>query len=463
MAALAFRRWCSSLTLSSPDAVPGLDGLWAFLVALGALLILAILLQGPWSAFRQFLDLTGHFRLVRRATRRVWGSPRLVAAAITFTVLAWTASQTLGFLTEDPERGKADLALLTRSRSGLELALDQGILAALTPLRDLAGLADNLPLLIVAVYLVFRASSGLMPQMGNYPGRSLDEPGTQYVGLPRKRQVWSTFIWGSGALYVIYRLVARAAGSPDLPIGGCLMAEAILVPIMMLISDGFLMGWVLAELRNGGFEGAGDESIHPGLALELMPAAMLACLVALPGRYMATLVFLALQHLPTSIGTTAIGRYVRWQLGWGLVDFQAASLVFLGLTGVVAWSRGSIAESLQAFRRLLQREGGHLAAMVAMSGVAACLLAGVAYGVVLLLPPAGWVLTAADSYAHYLTLPVGLWTLAACIELAERSLPVARIRPVRNQTGTATEHQAAVQPAGAMDMEATSAGSPSEN
>jgi len=42
-----------------------------------------------------------------------------------------------------------------------------------------------------------------------------------------------------------------------------------------------------------------------------------------------------------------------------------------------------------------------------------------------LLPPAGWVLPAADSYAHYVTLPVGLWTLAALIELAERSLPVA--------------------------------------
>ncbi len=43
----------------------------------------------------------------------------------------------------------------------------------------------------------------------------------------------------------------------------------------------------------------------------------------------------------------------------------------------------------------------------------------------LLLPAQAWVLNAADSYAHFLTLPVGLWTLAALIELAQRSLPTA--------------------------------------
>ena len=54
----------------------------------------------------------------------------------------------------------------------------------------------------------------------------------------------------------------------------------------------------------------------------------------------------------------------------------------------------------------------------------ACVSA-VAYAVVLLLPAQSWVLNAADSYAHFLTLPVGLWTLAALIELAQRSLPMA--------------------------------------
>ena len=120
-----------------------------------------------------------------------------------------------------------------------------------------------------------------------------------------------------------------------------------------------------------------------------------------------------------------MGRYIRWQLGWGLVDLQAAALVTIGLVGVVAWSRGSIGESLGGLIRLLRSQGGHLVAALAMAGAAACLLAGLTYAVVLLLPPASWVLPAADSYAHYVTLPVGLWTIAALVELAERSLPVA--------------------------------------
>ncbi|MGZ3489587.1 MAG: hypothetical protein ACXVBY_22330, partial [Isosphaeraceae bacterium] len=236
---------------------------------------------------------------------------------------------------------------------------------------------------------------------------------------------WSTVIWGCGSSYILYRLVARASGSVDLPLGGCLVVEALVVPLMMLVGDGFLLAWVLTELRNAGFDQIGEDRFHPGQALELMPAAALGCVVALPARYVATLVFLALQHLPTSVGATALGRYIRWQLGWGLVDLQGASLVVLGSVGAAAWSRGSIGDALWGFKRLLENQAGHLIVALAMAAAAACLLAGLIYPLVLLLPPAGWVLPAADSYAHYVTLPVGLWTLAALIELAERSLPVA--------------------------------------
>ena len=56
---------------------------------------------------------------------------------------------------------------------------------------------------------------------------------------------------------------------------------------------------------------------------------------------------------------------------------------------------------------------------------------------VLLLPSQSWVLAAADSYAHFATLPVGLWTLAALIELAERSLPTASLRRTVGQASAA--------------------------
>jgi hypothetical protein len=444
LAYLAFRRWCSGLTLSSPQSAPSLDGLWALLAGLAALLVVALLLQGPFLALKQLLNLYGHVGLVRRACRRVWRAGRVVAAAITFTVLSWTGSQTLGFLTDRPDRAKAELILLTKSRARLELAMEHGLFAGLTPLRDLTGLADNMPLLIFAVYLVFRASAGMLPPVAS----PLARPGrVELPGRPSYRAKvsgWSTLIWGSGALYVLYRLVARAAGSADLPLGGCLVAEAAVIPLMMLLCDGFLLAWVLAEIRNAGFDEPGDEGLNPGQALELMPAAAFACALALPARYVATFVFLGSQHLSTSAAAGSMGRYVRWQLGWGLVDLQAAALVTMGVVGVVAWSRGSIGEAFGGLIRLLKSQAGHLVAALAMAGVAACLLSGLAYAVVLLLPPASWVLPAADSYAHYVTLPVGLWTVAALVELTERSLPVAiPAREVAASSGTVAAYNGA--------------------
>lgn len=428
LASLAFRRWCAGLTLSSPEAAPGLDGLWAFLAGLAALLLLALLWQGPLLALKQVADLPEHLALVSRSARRVWRAGRLVAAMIALTVLSWTGSQTLGFVADKTDRGKADLTHLSRSRGRLELAYEQGVFAALTPLRDLAGLADNLPLLVCAVYLVFRASSGMLPAPSLHSGSA----GADLLpARPKRRHPggagWATLIWGCGALYILYRLVARASGSVDLPLGGCLFVEALLVPLIMALCDGFLLAWILTEIRKAGFERAGEDRSHPAYVLELMPAAALASVLALPARYVGTLVFLAYQHLPTSISTTPVGRYIRWQFGWGLVDLQGASLVVLGLVGVVAWTRGSIGDALVGFQNLLRRHGGHLVAAIAMAGAAAFLLGGLIYPLVLLLPPAGWVLHAADSYAHYLTLPVGLWTVAALVELAERSLPLAQL------------------------------------
>ena len=84
-----------------------------------------------------------------------------------------------------------------------------------------------------------------------------------------------------------------------------------------------------------------------------MPASALACVLVLPSRYLATFVWLSKDYFPTWVNATPIGRYVRWQLGWGLTDLQAVGLVMVGLAGIVAWSRGTIWGSLVGFRRLL--------------------------------------------------------------------------------------------------------------
>ncbi len=201
--------------------------------------------------------------------------------------------------------------------------------------------------------------------------------------------------------------MCRLAGSTDLPLGNWLVAEAAFIPILMLVCDGFLLAWVLTELRNAGLGDSGEDRFDTRPTLGLMPAAVLACAVALPARYLATFVVLGQAYLPTSASASSLGNYVRWQLGWGLTDVQAVSLAAIGLSGAVAWSRGTIRGAIAGYLRLLGAEGGHLVATVAIAGVASGLAAAPAYAIILLLPAQTWVLAAADSYAHFATLPIG--------------------------------------------------------
>ena len=228
---------------------------------------------------------------------------------------------------------------------------------------------------------------------------------------------------------------SRAAGSPDLPVGNCLVIETILIPTAMVAVDGLLLAWLLAALRNAGLDAFGEGRFNPGEAVALMPAAMLGCLAAVPARYLAAFVLLANDHLPTSVQTTPLGSYIRWQLGdWGLADVQAIALIAIGIVGIIPWTRGRLVEAIVGYGRLLAADGGHLVATLLMTAVATGLLAAPAYAIVLLLPAQSWVLNAADSYSHYATIPVGIWTLAALIELGQRSLPMAQ--PLRTSSAT---------------------------
>jgi hypothetical protein len=426
MALVALRRWFAGLTLSSPQALPDLlHPLFALLTGLAVLLALAVLFQGPVAVLKQIFDLPGHIKIVQAATKRVWLAGRLIAIVIGFTVLSWTASQALVFMRDDGHR--LDLALLTKSRALWELACEQGILAGLTPLRDLAALGDNLTLVLIVVVVVFRASLDL-PGWGIPP----DYSRKAVHAAPVSR--WSTAIWGSGSLYALYRAVGWGAGNGDLPLGGCLVVEAAFVPILMIICDGFLLAWVLTELRNAGLDTTGEDRLDIREAIALMPASAVACVLVLPARYLATFVWLSAAYFPTWVNATQLGSYVRWQLGWGMTDLQSAGLAMVGFAGVVAWSRGTIWGSLVGFRRLLAAHGGHLVVVMAMGCAASAAVAGSVYALLLLLPSQPWVLGAADAYAHYVTLPVGLWTLAATIILAERSLPSASVHRFVAQT-----------------------------
>jgi hypothetical protein len=417
LATLAVRRWFGSQTLSPPQIAPSLNPLLGFIIALTALMLVSCGWQGPARAFRQLFDLPGHIDLFRKALRRLRRSGRMLAIVIAFTVIAWTASQAM---TYRQESNRVELLSLVKSRGGVELAVEHGVLAMLTPLRDVAALGDNVLLLTLAAIVVFRATIDI-PSMG-YRASTGE---IHYSSHFRPRPGWATVAWGSAALYALNRLVARGAGSSELPIGQCLMVETLVIPAFMLISDGLLLAWLLTELRDAGIDNSGEDRIDPFKVLSLLPGAALACAAALPARYVATFVLLASGHLPTSVAASPIGQYIRWQLGTGLADLQAASFLVIGITGVVAWTRGSLGSAIRGYSRMLSNEGARLTLVLAVAGISAGVVSAVAYFVILLLPVQAWVLSTADSYAHFATLPIGLLTLAALVDLAERSLPAA--------------------------------------
>lgn len=415
MAALALRRWCGSLTLTAPTAYPGLTAVWAGLAALGVLFVLALLFQGPGRALAQTFDVVGHVRLLGRAASRLRRCGRLLTVITGLTVLSWTGSQALGFRNE---QGREDLIRLSRTRGLAELAFEHGTYAALTPLRDLCGLGSNIALLAVATVLLFRATADTWS--GN----------AAMGGLPRI-SAWASVGWTCGAVYILYRLVAMFSPSPELPLGGCLIVEAAVVPLVMAVVDGVLLAWVVIELRDALFNETDDSGFAPVVheAADLVPAAALACLLTLPGRYAATAIWLGWYHLPSSVNATPLGGYLRWQLGPGLALLAAAALPFTGVVGAVAWTQGSPWEAARVFCRMIAKQGARLAVVTALAGLACGLASAAAYLAVLSMPTTSWLLSAADSYAHYATLPVGLWALAALVELAELSLPEAALAP----------------------------------
>jgi hypothetical protein len=406
---LALRRWCASLTLSAPDPIPRPFGLWAWLGGLAALLLVALVAQGPLGALRQLLDVPGHVRLVAAAIRRLRRAGRLVAVVLGVTVLAWTANQAIAF---SRSQGEGDVLSIRKTKGLGELAIEQGVLAALTPMRDVFGLGDTLLLLIIAASLVFRVSAD------RWAGADVltDEPPAS-AG-------WTTLYWGCAWLYVLYRIGAMIDPG-DLPLGGCVMLEAGLVPFLMVMSDGLLLAWALVELRNASLGESGAELLDVRGTLALVPGSVLACLTALPARVLATGALLSFLHVPSFANGVPASVYTR--LAWSLVAVQGAALVTAGLAGAVPWTRGSLGGAIRGYVRLLAAEGGHIVAVLALSGLAAGSFAGLAYLLVLSLPPQNWVLAAADSYAHYATLPIGLMTLAALVELGERSLPIAKL------------------------------------
>jgi hypothetical protein len=214
------------------------------------------------------------------------------------------------------------------------------------------------------------------------------------------------------------------AGTNGLPPGGCIIFEALLVPLMMLLADGLLVGWVVVELRSAGPTLSGEPGLDVHGILELLPGSVLVCLTALPGRYAAVSTWLLVGHVPSFVVQSGLGVFLN---GWGVVIVQGVALLFFGLVGGLAWSRGSWRAALNGYGRLLRAEGGRVAALALGTCFVCGCVSALSYVVLLSLPVSAWLLNAADAYAHYATLPLALVAIAALIELGERSLPLATL------------------------------------
>ncbi len=408
--ALALQRWFAGVTLCSPESAPSRFGLLAWLTALGVLLVLAIVVQGPKRALGQLVDVPGHLRVAASAARRVRRATWLVAILLGAAVVAWTGWQALGHARAE---NLDSLAILRKNKTTVELGLEQGALAALTPLRDLTGLGDWLLLLLAAGLLVFKLSAD---RWGGAPRSWRSTPlGTPVAGS--EPPPWTTAAWGAAWLYLLYRLVGYLMPPADEPPGGCLVLEAVAVPLVMLAADGLLFGWVLQELRRAwDAPPDGAESIDLVGSVSLWPRAMLACLLTIPARYVATAAFLAWPYLKPMAGLQIQALEYTLLRGRGLIVLQAGALVLLPLAGVAAWPRLGL---LSGTLRLLRAEGARLVAVIGGAGLAIGATTALATIAVLALPPQPWVLAASDSYAHYASLPLGLVLLATLIELAE--------------------------------------------
>ena len=414
--AQSLRRWFANLTLSPPaihaGAVP--EAIWIGLGALGLLLLMVMVAQGPRRALGQLVDLRGHAQLWEAAVGRVRRSIRLLIVVVGVSVVSWTGAQGLRYADLS---ARDDLALLLKDRRVVDVAWAQGALATLTPLRDVVGLGMMYLMLLGATFVLFQYSTFRWSAIRPAPE------------IRARVTFWATIGWGSTAFYAIDRFVGLVAtGQSDRPYGGCFGLGALMVPALMALADGVMVAWVLVELRHGGTQrsGGGTEETDrldvTGVVLAL-PAAMIGCVLTMPARYIATGFALGSEYLPALVlAKPEVAAFLRWELSWGLMVWQAVGLVFVGWLGVVAWSRGKRWETVRGFGRLLAEDGGRVVVVLAVAALSAGVLSGLAYALILALPGAPWVLAAADSYAHYATIPVGLITLAALVELAGRSV-----------------------------------------
>jgi hypothetical protein len=415
---LALKRWVGGGTLTSPDAVASPDFQARFwLLGLLLMVLAGLLRQGPRAVFVGLFDWSEARRLVGLGLRRLKQRPVVPLALGGFLLLSWTTIQLIHYA--DP-LGVDNLQKSLRTKTLPVLSLEQGLLAALTPLRDLTNLADCWPLVAAAALIAFYFTSKLqwVPQS------------TMHRGL-KNAQLWAQFFWIAASVWLFYRMVVGGSSEGGLPLNSGAYIEILLEPLFMLVIDAVLLSWILTELRDAPF--TDNDTLLPNVehVLNLLPGLILVNFLIVPGRYFAHGLWLVWNSVVDLIATNgvvppAVVQYVVWGLSWGILDMQAIAFPLMILTGAAAWGRGSIRETFRIASRMLARGASTIFLITLFCGLLNLISTALISTLILSHPTEPWVLMSADSYCHYASLYIGLSLVSCFVQMGEEALVTAQ-------------------------------------
>ncbi|MCY2933380.1 MAG: hypothetical protein NT172_04365 [Planctomycetota bacterium] len=416
---LALKRWVSDATLTSPDTLPSPDFQSRFWFSgLLLLLLFSLIAQGPKRFFTGLFQWSDLRQLFQQSYSRLRSRPIVPLALGGMLLISWTTSQLLSY---NSRSGSDELQMSLRSRTLPVLSLEQGLLAALTPLRDLTNLADCWPMVAMAVFLAFQHNSMLQ-----WVPRSTMTP------IMKSANFWSQVLWIAGCIWLVYRMVIGVSSYDGLPLNTGAYIEVVLEPAIMLLIDSFLLAWVLTEIRDATY--SENDQMKPDFEkiASLLPGIFLVNFSIAPGRYFAHALWLVWNSVVDYIAvagsaSSSIINYVIWGLSWGILELQVIAFPFVILAGSLAWSQGSIQQTIRLSLRMLKKDGSLIFLMTLFCGLLNIISSAIITTLILSHPVEPWVFKCADSYCHFATLFTGLIMLSSLIEVGERSLTTANI------------------------------------
>lgn len=410
---LTIRRWVGHSTLSSPDLVGRGDyHATSWLLGLMLLMMAAIIVQGPSRFLSGIISWPSFQKLMRSSLARLRKRPIVPLVLIGCLLLSWTTSQIFSY---SGPGGLDDLQLTLRTKTLWTYSLEQGFLSAIIPLRDLANLADNWVIVLIATVSAFYYTNSMQWV-----------PVSTMSAAQRQAYIKSQYFWFAGGFWLIYRIIVGAASEGGLPLISGVFFETVVEPAVMIGIDAMILAWVVVELRDSQTLEPLDMKPRMSEIVQLLPAILLVNILVLPARYFVHIVWILWNNLLQTVNlksiyyNQAVESFV-WFLGDGFIYLQVVAFPLILVSGAVAFSSGSIRKMMKLVVGMLRFGGDKIVLLAGCLGMVN--LAGVTALNLLLIshPQEPWVLIASDSYCHYFTFLTGMILMSGLIEIASEA------------------------------------------